>query len=76
MVFFTDIKMPLMDGFTLMEKVRELHPHVDMFFISAYDLQDYKVRANQMGAKGYFTKPINLKAIQAIINSYFWHLGQ
>lgn len=70
LVLFTDIEMPLMNGFTLMEKVRDLHPQVDIFFISAYDRDDYKQQAKFMGAQGYFTKPINLKAIQAIINSY------
>lgn len=70
MLIFSDINMPLMDGFTLMDKVQVLHPHVDMFFISAYDLEDYKLKADSLGAKGFLTKPVNFKAIKAIINDY------
>ncbi len=69
-IMFSDINMPVMDGFTLLDEVKRLHPHVDLFFISAYDLDDYKLRADSKGAKGFLTKPMNFRAIKSIINSY------
>ena len=69
-LIFSDINMPYMDGFSLFDNVKTLHPHVDMFFISAYDIEDYKVKADCLGAKGFLTKPVNFKAIKSIINDY------
>ncbi len=69
-VIFSDISMPEIDGFTLLERVKAMYPHVDMFVISGHDLDDYKMKADSIGAKGFLTKPINFKAIKAIIHDY------
>jgi YesN/AraC family two-component response regulator len=69
-LMFSDINMPKMDGFSLLDRVRSIKPEIDMFFISAYDIDDYKIKADTLGAKGFLTKPVNFKAIKTIINSY------
>jgi CheY-like chemotaxis protein len=70
MLMFSDINMPNMDGFSLLDKLKVYYPHLDLFFISAYDREDFKSKASMMGAKGYLTKPVNFSAIKSIIKGY------
>lgn len=70
-VMFSDINMPQMDGFDLYNEIKGIHPDVDMFFITAYDLDDYKNQATSLGAKGFLSKPVNYKAVKTILRDYF-----
>lgn len=70
MLVFSDINMPNMDGFKLLNEIKSIHPRIDLFFVTAYDMDDYKVKADCLGAKGFLTKPMNFKAIKTIINDY------
>jgi CheY-like chemotaxis protein len=69
-VMFSDINMPGMDGFSLLDKMKVYHPNLDLFFVSAYDREDFKAKATTLGAKGFLTKPVNFAAIKAIIKGY------
>ncbi|GMK38619.1 hypothetical protein PCCS19_16730 [Paenibacillus sp. CCS19] len=55
----TDIRMPVLDGFELIEETRRLGNHSTMFVISSgYDDFDYAKRAMRLGVKEYLTKPV------------------
>jgi YesN/AraC family two-component response regulator len=69
-VMFSDINMPGMDGFSLLDKMKVYHPHLDLYFVSAFDREDFKMKATSLGAKGFLTKPVNFGAIKAIIKGY------
>ena len=66
----TDIGLPLIDGFTLALKLREmLGPSFVLFALSAYTAPEYADRARLAGIDRYFTKPgdpdVILRALDA-----------
>jgi len=61
---FSDINMPGMTGFELLEEVKSQFPQIKVSMISAYgDEENYK-RAIDSGAKEFFTKPIDFNSLK------------
>jgi two-component system, cell cycle response regulator len=62
-----DIKMPEMDGFQVCEaiKANAETQHIPVIFISALDETLDKVKAFQVGAADYITKPFNMEEVIA-----------
>jgi len=56
---FSDINMPGMSGFELLEAVKNDFPQINVSMISAYGDNDNYERAINSGAKEFFTKPID-----------------
>jgi two-component system, response regulator YesN len=64
----TDIKMPKMDGFALMDKLSEqLNPTPKYMVISGYDDFHYAKNAIQQGVMDYILKPIDPKELKASV---------
>ena len=59
-VVLTDLKMPVMDGLTLLEQGRPLAPHAAFVVMTAFGSIDTAVQAIQRGAENYLTKPLDL----------------
>ncbi|MEC0227744.1 response regulator [Paenibacillus alba] len=55
-LLITDISMPNMDGITLMERVKDLYPHIKILILSNYNDFEYVRRALQLGASDYILK--------------------
>lgn len=64
----SDINMPIMDGLTMLEKLKELHPKIDVVMQSAYGSQSYRERAKRLGASAFLEKPINFEEVKVIID--------
>ncbi len=58
-VVVLDLQMPGMDGMTVLEKVRESHPSVQVIVLTASGDVKSAVRATQLGAFDYLTKPFD-----------------
>lgn len=54
-----DVKMPVMGGLELLEWVVEHHPSVPAIMLSSSDLLRDRLRARNLGSKGYFVKSSN-----------------
>lgn len=65
----TDIRMPDMDGLTLMAQTRQARIKVDYLIISGYNDFSYAQRAIELGAKGYLLKPVKREDLQAGVES-------
>lgn len=68
-VIITDINMPVMDGFGLIEKVRQskCSASVPILVLSTESSDALKSRARSIGATGWIVKPFNdIKLISAI----------
>jgi DNA-binding response OmpR family regulator len=54
-----DVMMPMMDGFTLAEKIKETDPNIPLIFLTARSLKEDIVRGLKIGADDYITKPFD-----------------
>lgn len=61
---FSDINMPGMTGFELLEKVKEQFPQIKVSMISAYGDNENYEKAISSGAKEFFTKPIDFDSLK------------
>jgi CheY-like chemotaxis protein len=61
---FSDINMPGMTGFELLDKVKTHYPQIKVSMISAYGDEENYQRAIQSGAKEFFTKPIDFDSLK------------
>jgi DNA-binding response OmpR family regulator len=64
-----DVMMPEMDGFTLAEKIKELHPEVPVIFLTAKSLKEDIVRGLKIGADDYITKPFDPEVLILRLNN-------
>jgi len=55
----SDIRMPVMDGITLLKKVREYYPSMDFIITSGYSDFEYAKSAIKYQASAYLLKPID-----------------
>lgn len=66
-VIFTDIRMPLMDGITMMKNIRQQYPDILFVFISSYNEFEYALEGIRMGALDYVVKPMGDKELEAVL---------
>lgn len=66
----TDIRMPGMDGLTMLHKMKEQKPNLRRLVMSAYTESEYFLQAIDIGVEGYITKPfLKDKILEAIEKS-------
>ena len=67
-----DVMMPIMDGFTLARKVKEMNPRIPIIFLTAKTMQEDVLEGFEIGADDYITKPFSmdelLMRIRAVYN--------
>lgn len=73
-LLITDIRMPVMDGLTLIKKVREFHPHIDIMIISGFSEFEYAKTAIKYQVSEYLLKPVDTQelyqALMKLKNKY------
>lgn len=62
-ILLTDIRMPEMDGLTLIEEVNRSYPHIKSVIMSGYDEFAYAKKALAVGASDYLLKPSRTQEI-------------
>jgi DNA-binding response OmpR family regulator len=69
-IVLSDISMPVMSGFELLERLTALAPrfrNMPFVFLTALTDRDNELRGRQLGADDYVTKPIDFDRLDAII---------
>lgn len=64
----SDLKMPEMDGMTLLSKARELIPELRFVMMTAHGTLQDAVQAMKLGAQDFITKPFEMAEIDAVIS--------
>ena len=59
----TDVKMPVMDGFTLMKNLGKLTEQLPVIVITSFSDIDVAVDAIRLGAYDYIVKPFNISQV-------------
>jgi DNA-binding NtrC family response regulator len=59
-----DLLMPGMDGLTLLRKIREVRPEVEVLILTGHGTIDSAVEAMKVGAADYLQKPCSLAEIE------------
>ena len=67
-VLLSDVRMPGMDGITLMQRALTLNPELTCIILTAYGDVDIAVEAMKQGATDFMTKPINLDKLELVLN--------
>lgn len=64
-LLITDLKMPGMDGLTVIREARKLAPDLRVIIITGYSTEASAIEAINLGVSGYLTKPFRLPRILA-----------
>jgi len=79
----TDMKMPVMDGIDLLERIKDLDPDLPVIMMTAHGTVDKAVEAMQKGAYSYILKPFDNERMILFVNKALamyrvikenWHL--
>lgn len=65
-----DLKMPVMDGFEVLKKMKELKIGIPVIVQSAYNNDIEKKKAFELGCKDYLVKPIHKENLKTLINKF------
>ncbi len=76
-LLLTDLRMPGMDGYELMERAKRHCPHVPMYVMTSDTCPSVERRARLLGARHCILKPFNFEKIaQFILNELNVDLAQ
>ncbi len=65
----TDMKMPKLDGFEVLKKLKEISPNTIVIMITAFGTSEKAIEAMKMGAYDYINKPFNIDEIRLIVKN-------
>ena len=68
----SDISMPVMSGFEVLERLTALEPRfakMPFVFLTALTVRENELKGRQLGADDYVTKPIDFDVLTTIINA-------
>ncbi|MBE9115181.1 EAL domain-containing protein [Lusitaniella coriacea LEGE 07157] len=74
-MILTDLRMPEMDGLTLLEKLRKIDKNIKTVVVSAYgDMQNLRAAMNR-GAFDFLVKPVDLQDLEKTIKKTLEHIN-
>ncbi|MBN1622163.1 MAG: response regulator [Endomicrobiales bacterium] len=59
-VVFVDVKMPGLDGFEVLDRIKKVHPDSGVIMMSAYSSYEYLEKSLKMGAFTCLNKPLKI----------------
>lgn len=65
-----DIKMPVMNGFEAIERIRPIRPQLPIIAQTAYSSSEDKVKIKKAGFDDYITKPLNRERLFELMDKY------
>jgi len=73
-VIFLDLKLPVLNGFEVLEWIRAqtFPPEMRVIILSGSERQEDKDRAAQLGATDYLVKPIKVDELQRLLPDRCW----
>jgi two-component system response regulator FlrC len=66
-LILSDIQMPEMDGFELLDAVREVRPEARVILMTSFGSSAFASRAERGGALAYLSKPFSREQLEAAL---------
>ncbi len=66
-LILTDIKMPVMNGLDMINKIREEDKTMRIIIMSAYSESRFFINAIESGVKGFLIKPVDTEHLKSVI---------
>jgi len=66
-IVITDIKMPVMDGITLLKQIKRENPATEVLMITGHGDMDLTIRSLKYKAMDFITKPVNVDILEIAI---------
>ena len=67
-IVLADIRMPVRDGMTMLQRIKSTRPDIDVIMMTGYGMQYTYMDVIKNGATDFLTKPINHLELEARIN--------
>ena len=67
-IIFMDYEMPVMDGMEATKLIVERDPNAVVIFVTAHALEEFKSKAEAVGASGFFSKPFKATDIEYVLD--------
>ena len=64
----TDVTMPGLSGFELMEKMKIVEPGIDFIVITAHKSKDVVYNSHMLGATNILYKPLNIEELETTVH--------
>lgn len=74
-LMIADIRMPNMDGLSLLQEVRSKYPHIRYIILSSYREFEYAQAAIKLGVENYLLKPVNSEELDQSIRKCLSNLS-
>ncbi len=68
-----DLKMPRLDGISVLRRLSETHPQLPVVVITAHGAIDSAIEATKLGARAYLSKPFDLRDLQMRVEKAVEH---
>jgi YesN/AraC family two-component response regulator len=68
-LLITDLNMPGISGFTLVEVARSLYPNIKVILMTAFGSLEVQTEAQNLEVDGYLTKPFSTAQLREMANS-------
>ncbi|MFP4475969.1 MAG: response regulator [Desulfatibacillaceae bacterium] len=66
-IVLTDIKMPGMDGFAVLERIKEIDGETEVIMLTGHGDTDLARRAMNMSATGFIHKPVDKSMLEDVL---------
>lgn len=66
-LLLTDLRMPRLDGLTLLREAKRIRPELPVILLTAYGTVESAVQAMKEGAFDYLLKPIKMEEVELVI---------
>ena len=68
-IIITDISMPNMNGFEMIEEIRKIDKDISVVILSAYSETEYFIKGINLKVDGYLLKPFDMEQFLAILTN-------
>ena len=75
-VCILDIRMPVKDGFSLAQEIRELDPLVPIIFLTGQSEKEQRIKGFELGADDYVVKPFSMQELALRIKALLKRSGK